>query len=285
MLAGHPQISPCVVKEPGFLYPKGFPTRGLQLIAFEEGLPRYLGLFGTRPGLRMEATANYLYAPGVPERINDLFPGARVILILRNPVDRLISEFGFAKLMRAFPHEMTFSEYLAVQRAQDHDDTWREPHLRALSNGLYSRHLERFLATLGRQRVHVTWTDELNRDPGGTLRGICSFLGIPSDRFDTVRPVVSNRARRISRPWLHGLGFQLSAWRAGRIVSHRRDWATRAAGRAVGFLMRASTTNADPVALATDERRLLEAFYHEEPRRLREMLGQPVPWNRGGPQP
>lgn len=279
-LARHPGVAPCRVKEPGFLYPEGFPLKGFRLVRFEQGMEHYQRLFGPGPGLRMEASANYLYAPGVAERIRSLFPSARVLLILRDPVDRLISEFRFALMMRVFPPDLTFDDYLTIQRRQRHDDAWREPHLRALSNGCYARFVKQYLSVLGRERVHVTWTETLNRAPQSALREICMFAGLEPAYFDSNTPAARNTARRITRPLTYDLVFRLNAWRAARIVAGKNGAINRLLRPLLQALLRHSTASAPPVSLAPAQRSFLDEFYRDEHGELESLLGVAPPWPR-----
>ncbi len=86
-LSQHPQILPAVRKELHFFddhyrrglgwYRSQFPTRGAR---------------GTITG---EATPYYLSHPHAPARIQRLLPQARLIVLLRNPVERAISHYFF----------------------------------------------------------------------------------------------------------------------------------------------------------------------------------------------
>ena len=277
-LASHPAIAPSRIKEPGFLLPRAFPMKQFRLMAFEEGLDAFRDLFGGRPGVRMEASATYLYAPGVAERIGTLFPNAKVVMILRDPVARLVSEYRFAMMLRVVPHGTPFPQYLAWQRECDSADPWREPEQRALSNGLYSRFIESYLAVLGRSRVHVTWTEALNAAPVHALQDICRFAGIDAGYFATHRFASSNRSRQVRHPAVYALWLRSEAWRARRAARGKGGAVTRLLRACSRPLLDFSTEDAQPMPLAEADRRFLAGYYAGEPARLERLLGQRPHW-------
>ena len=74
----------------------------------------------------------------VPERISTLLPEAKLIVMLRHPVDRAYSQFGFVIQRRDF--RGSFEEFVASRN-------------RALEMGFYSRHLERYLDHFDRSQI------------------------------------------------------------------------------------------------------------------------------------
>ena len=86
-LASHPDVVPSSVKETNF-----FTTDE----DFNKGLDWYRSLFRQAGRSAIEASPNYTKRhvfPGVPARMQAILPDARLIYLLRDPVDRIVSHY------------------------------------------------------------------------------------------------------------------------------------------------------------------------------------------------
>src|ERR1043166_6011740 len=82
-LGDHPEVFMAAVKEVDFFkYPD-----------FTEKIPLYASHFAGSEGCKAigEFTVRYFALPGVPQRVRQLLPNARLLLCLRNPVDQVVS--------------------------------------------------------------------------------------------------------------------------------------------------------------------------------------------------
>ena len=135
-----------------------------------------------------EATPNYLYHPLVPERAAALLPAARLIAVLRDPVDRAYSHYHheirsgrrgvpFAECvereMQRLEHE---SELVQTARAGREMGLADRP---LLARGLYARQVERWLRFFPRERLFVCSAERLYRDPATVVAEVVAFLGLP----------------------------------------------------------------------------------------------------------
>ncbi|HEU4677805.1 MAG TPA: sulfotransferase domain-containing protein, partial [Candidatus Paceibacterota bacterium] len=84
---------------------------------FEEGKEWYEAQFkNCAPGkLRGEWSTSYLYSPDAPERIRSLYPNAKLLAILRNPIDRAYSQYRNAVRAGEIPKSMPFRAYSAKE--------------------------------------------------------------------------------------------------------------------------------------------------------------------------
>lgn len=182
-LKQHPQIYMSPVKEPRFFaFEKGdLQFRGpgdaelhrSTIVSLED----YEALFGDVAGEPAvgEASPVYLCSPKAAARMKSFVPDARLIAILRNPVDRAYSHF--LQLVRHRAETLTdFSQALQAeaQRARDNwEYRWRYKEL-----GLYSAQLRRFLDAFDRSRIRIYLYEEFNADTQCVLRDIYRFLGV-----------------------------------------------------------------------------------------------------------
>ena len=158
-----------------------------------------------------EISPQYLYCDPCPERISTLLPEAKLLVMLRHPVDRAYSQFGFVIQRRDF--RGSFEEFVATRP-------------RALEMGFYSRYLERYLDHYDRQRILPVLFEEAVSDGSGVRAELAAFLGVAEELFpdatDRVNPSTVPRFRTISS----------AAVKVGRRMrKHRLEWLVDMAGR------------------------------------------------------
>jgi hypothetical protein len=147
-----------------------------------------------------EASPSYLFHPLAPERVRALVPGARLIALLRNPVDRAFSHFQ---------HEVALGrEPLSFEDALDREDERMDGELERMradpryfsrawwnhtyvARGRYAEQLERWLASFPREQLLVVVTDDLRDDADATYRRVLDFLGVQPRSLDAYPPVFS----------------------------------------------------------------------------------------------
>jgi hypothetical protein len=127
---------------------------------------------------RGESSAAYLYFPGSAGRIRAATPDARIIAVLRHPVERAFSKYQQMRRDRAEPLE-TFA--LAVEAEPGRKQGNWSPTWLYLDRGWYGRQLQPFVDTFPPEQIHVLLYEDLRKDPAGTLRGIFRFLGVDPD--------------------------------------------------------------------------------------------------------
>jgi hypothetical protein len=195
-LCAHPEVLAPVEKEVHFFdqhwangvpwYRAHFPTT-LELAARRRG---------GRTAITGEATPYYLFHPRAPERAAATVPDARLIVMLRNPVDRAYSQYhhrrrlgledlSFEDAVAAEPERLAAdTERLAID--PDHDAVHHREHS-YLSRGRYAPQLGAWLERYPRDRLHVIRTEDFDRDPAAVYAETAAFLGLSAwlpDRFE-----------------------------------------------------------------------------------------------------
>jgi hypothetical protein len=115
-----------------------------------------------------EISPQYFYCEACPERIAATLPAAKLLVILRHPVDRAYSHYGFVVQRRNF--QGSFEEFLAMR-----------PNM--LEKGFYSRSLDRYARCFDRDRILVLVFEQAVRDNDATRRALSGFLDLPIDGF------------------------------------------------------------------------------------------------------
>jgi Sulfotransferase domain len=173
-LASHPQVCSSTTKE----------TRYFQAIRYREALPplsEYQAYFRRCDGqpVTMECTPDYFYGGAATAAAIKDTCDPRVVIILREPIGRLISFFRFMQSRLQVPADMTLQQY--VERCQAVPDGQINDRANNVYTGLwggqYARYLDDWLTAFP-NRCHVYFFDDLAADPAAVLADICRRLEI-----------------------------------------------------------------------------------------------------------
>ena len=167
---------------------------------------RYLGLFApAAPEQRVgEASVWYLYSSAAAGAIAEKAPGARIVAMLRNPVEMLHSLHA-QRLASGAEEIRDFAEALAAEPERRLGR--RIPRQTFNQKGLWYREVvrygdqvERYFRAFGRERVLVLIYEEFAADPAGAYARVCAHLGVDAAVRPEFRVVNPNTVARIA--WL-----------------------------------------------------------------------------------
>lgn len=126
--------------------------------------------------LTVEKTPGYFSAPEAPARVWDMNPSVRLLLIVRDPAERLVSDYTQVlhnRLARHKPYQSLEELLLGPMGRID-------PAYKALQRSLYHQHLARWLEVFPRKQIHVVDGEALVQDPFPELQKAEMFLELPS---------------------------------------------------------------------------------------------------------
>jgi Sulfotransferase family len=241
-LAQHPNIYASPVKEPKYYMcwdtpPPSYRGPG-DTHSNKEWIWRredYAALFRGAPedAVRLESTPFYFYVPGTRRRIAEELPDAKLIIIIRDPIDRAYSNWMHLWVDGLEP----ISDFVEAWRAEDRrvDAGWAPFwHYRRL--GRYGEQLADLFGLVGRERVLVLRYWQLVSHPDETLNRVARFLGIAEDQITTIPP---DNARPFVEPGLRAsvLGRVIRAGASGASYAPPQVW-RRASKPLVGLLQR-----------------------------------------------
>lgn len=227
---------------------------------------QYLRLFSDAGDARYvgEASPNYLEDPGAAELIDRTVPGARVIVSLRDPVERLHSLY--LMLRNNIPGLGSFMSEIQRGFAGEDDPDQALVSARA---GLYAAQVERYLAVFGRGRFKVLIFEELMADVPRTLREVLAFLGIEHDVGDFSGPA--------QRQYAEARGNVVRFLFGNRTVSRTMEGLVPYKLRKMvrnRFLVR----EAPKPEMEAEARAFLIRYYRDDVARLEQLLGRRLPW-------
>jgi hypothetical protein len=247
-----------------------------------------------------EYMAGTIYAPegnppgpdcaerALPDRIDALFPDIRLIAILRDPVERCISQhmmfrrLGFERRsLDSVVTELLRPDSLKRTRvAQGATDTY-------VVWGEYGRILSGYYEVFAPDQLRIVFLDELARDPAEVVRSLYSHLGvdpgfIPSGLGRRYQPAIA----RAPRPRLDPFRLRLAATRVeplrvawGRLPAARREGVDRVFGElAYRTRLWTRTRKLSGDEASSEVREALRAHYAPDVERLASLIGREPPW-------
>jgi hypothetical protein len=236
-LAQHPRVFMSRTKEPKHFLTDGLPPTGGgpgDAKTFREYVwsrADYEALFTTAQegGMRGESTPFYLYDHTAQQRIISAVPGARMIALLRDPIDRAHSNWTHLWSAGLEPE----SDFLRACALEDTRAAkgWA-PFWRYLDLGRYGEQLRRLYSIVPREQVLVLRYRTLREQPAATLDAIFGFLGVepglvpavPAENV-TTHVTDSTRNRAISLALRGGVRF--GHGRLGPAWKPAEDWLSR----------------------------------------------------------
>lgn len=160
-------------------------------VNYARGLDWYRGHFPLRRGSRLafESAGYYMHHPLAPERIAADLPGVKLLVLLRDPVERAYSAHKH-ELARGFETEPSFERALALEPERLAGEVERikaEPgyvshshrHHSYLDRGHYADQVQVLFDRFGRDRVHVAFAEDFFTEPEPCFDAIVDFLGLP----------------------------------------------------------------------------------------------------------
>jgi hypothetical protein len=168
---------------------------------FGQGLAWYASRFPTRlygwyvrrrRGTRLltgEASPYYLFHPHVPHRVAEQLPGVKLIVLLRDPVQRAYSHYQH-ELARGF-ETLSFEEAIRAEPARLAGETERllaEPlynsfahqHHSYLARGRYAEQLARWRSRFPDEQLLLLSSERFFREPDRAFRRVLEFLELPA---------------------------------------------------------------------------------------------------------
>jgi hypothetical protein len=274
-LSPHPGLYLSKVKEPKFFLSDGPPPAEGgpgDVQTYQEHVWRradYEALFAPAPAgtLRGEATPFYLYDLAAHDRIKNLIPNAKLILLLRDPVDRAHSNWThlWNAGLEPEPDFLTACRAEEERKAAGWADFWHY-----IGLGRYGRQVQHLYEVFPREQVLLLRYRDLKDAPATTLDRVCDFLGVRTGALRAIprenvnRHVVEDNAiNRVLRGVL----------RVGGRFGHRFPVPLRLAGRGPLLTMLHRKQGNRPVT-APRERAALLPLFADDIALLQDVTGQ-----------
>lgn len=246
-LARHPEIAMHRDKELNFFVAERNWAKGVEW---------YASKFPAGTRIRGESSPNYTAAaryPGVPGRMHSVVPDARLVYMVRDPIERLISHWV---------HDVAHV-YENRPLAEAAQDAWY------LDRSSYWTQIRMYLEHYPRSRILVIAMEDLGQDRRATMRKVFEFLDVDPDFADSARDLRFHRSARKRLKTRTGAWIERSP--LGRGVEALPLWI---GWRAKEVLYRPFSRQIERPTHSAQERAALAERLREDTNRFREFAGR-----------
>jgi len=267
----------CLGHHPRILYGPAPSQPDLEFNAFVDRIAddplrfrrEFMRVFNRRPrsgDVVVGKSVDILHVPRVANAVHRHNPFCRILVILRDPVDRAYSSYWY-QLYRGKETSATFEE--AIRREEDlKSRDGALCHLAYLEKGKYVEHLERLITVFGEDQVHVLLLEDLRSDRQNALNDVARFLGLaPVSWPDSP---AKNRAK-VNRWQLLARAVHGESWVKMLI---RRVTSKELRRNVLWWLRRANAVERSPPPMNAETRAELTDFFRPYNERLEAFLGR-----------
>ena len=188
-LCDHPQMLTASHKEVNFFSRQ-----------FYRGINWYSKQFPVAKGedlITGEASTNYIFYPHAPKRVFKFFPKIKLILLLRDPVERAISHYHYNLTINQTNQSSEKREYLSFKEAIEteklrirediekvkidgnHDKCYNYFYYSYLKRGIYIEQLRRWMKFFPREQLLILKSEDFFQEPNVIFQKVLNFLDLP----------------------------------------------------------------------------------------------------------
>ncbi len=268
----HPQIYvPETIKETNYMaYFGGLPrpTGPGDIVAVSTSvtsLTEYEALYAQRNGetIAADVSPGYLFFPQSSGKIAELCPNAKIVIILRNPIESALSMFSMMYRLRREPCEPFVD---AFQRSHERMAAGWAWNWNYQDYFLYSGQVARYLDLFPRSQIFIRRYEELKHTPEKFYHDLTAFLGVENLKLQEANDWVNMGARHWDR---------LRRTRRGKILLELARTAEKLLPPKVCKQLRIDALQQPGFHLSLEDRRMLAAHFRDDVCKLSKMLN----WN------
>ncbi|HJU82403.1 MAG TPA: sulfotransferase [Acidimicrobiia bacterium] len=283
VLRTHPSVFMASVKETNFFaFSEGQSDLPLdpqaQATLFANSITsadKYVALFQGSGSAKAtgEVSPSYLYSPGAAARISDSLPDAKIVALLRDPVERAYSAYLRRSGVPTGPESFITTAETEHRKVLGGE---RLPHYPLIVGSMYAGHLDRFLSVIPRSQLWVGIFEDFWSNPDAGFAELQSFLDI--EPFQHGIPQLNKSGVPRFRPLdklLRG------GARAKSLIKSRLP--ARAVRSLVNFKQRIEdwSMSRPEILPAGIRTHLLESYFDEDIQKTERMLGRDLAlWRR-----
>lgn len=264
-LKQHPQVFMSEMKEPHYFSSFELMPEFDNFTPVIRDSRAYQNLFVGSGGYRAvgEASPSYLCDAKAPERIRSAIPSAKIIISLRDPVQRAFSHYLME--YRQGRETRSFGEALEADRLRS-EKGWGVS-FQYVELGLYAQQVERYLSVFGETKVLIILFEDLVRETPVVMRQVAEFLEIDHAAFP------ESTFERVHNP------FEISRGRFARALLRFRPlriWSKRWVPQGLRAVVRSRLlfTSGDKPRLDDESRRALRGLFDSDVKQLERILGR-----------
>jgi len=226
---------------------------------------KYLELFqnAKQNALIGDASPTYLWDPKTPKLIHEVVPSAKIIIILRNPVERAYSHYFWLVVTKG--ERASFEDLIKKSNKLSHKDFSG----RVISAGFYSEQVKRYLETFGPNQIKIIIFEEFIKEPKLKVKEILKFLDVKEEPPASVGTVFNQAI--IPRSGL-----------SSRILKNKmiKKTARRLFPPSIGevVIKKILGKKETKPEMSEKDRKFLEQIYREDIIKLEKYINRKLPW-------
>lgn len=209
-----------------------------------------------------DASPLYLWDPKSAKLIHDTIPHAKIIIILRNPIERAYSHF--LQLVAYGVESYPFSNCINRSLSAPADYSGR-----IIEAGLYYEQVKRYLEIFGQNQIRIYFYEEFFNDPNFYMKEILEFLNVDADLPDSIGKVYNSLVipkNKISEKifksnFLKKIGKTIVPKKSSIYVKN--------------FLGKKTSKQ----EMNLEDRKVLQKIYDDDIKKLKILLKRNIPWN------
>jgi hypothetical protein len=211
-----------------------------------------------------EFSTSYLYSEATASRIHQMYPDAKLIAILRNPVDRALSQYRNAIKAGEIKENVSFESYLAQEKS-------------VIEQGKYYEQLVRYIELFPKEQLLVLVYEDIKKDPKEFMQKIYRFLGV-DDAFEASLLYKEVNIGRTPKSVFFGRLMHHTSQFLRKVGLHKLVHTIRKTGLP-DFIHSLNTKKSNPIA--TVDRSALAKYFIEDTTKLSELLNRDLvtEWN------
>ncbi len=229
----------------------------------------YLALFQMAKNQKAigEASTMYIHSPFALENLKKLYPKAKLIVSLRNPVDQVYSSYHFGvRLFKSVSYGKDMKEFRDL--AENHIDEF----LSHFDSAFYYKHLKPYFDAFPKEQIHVFLFDDFVKDLKTVLRDIFAFLEVDS-RFVPTIQIKNKGATYKSRVLNYLLHKSRPVLRAHNVFRTRMPrFIGQPAIALFDWIDDLNSTKPEP--LSQETRKKIMAIFREDTQKLQALIGR-----------
>jgi hypothetical protein len=238
----------------------------------------YLSLFKDSEGSIAigEASPSYLWDPDAARRIHEAIPNARIVMILRDPIERAYSQY----LMKTKYSDLKASFYEDLLKDYNSDPKVFGIASLYVEFGMYYEQVKRYFELFGKERVKVIIFEEFTKSPLEKVSEVLTFLGVNHDKsnIDQLQRAYSNTYSQ-PRSRLAYFVYAVFRWLRTKNIKTYKLLNLLPHSLTESLPEKLLYRRAQKPQMQAEAREFLRKMYYDDAVKLQKLLGRPLPWS------
>ena len=174
----HSEIEMSSQKEPDFFSDQSLQKKKLYYDKNRiDTLEKYNSLFEREDViLRGDSSVSYLFYEDVPHKIITYNPDAKIIIMLRNPIDRAFSHYLMDYSLGLISE--SFETIIQKQSKHKNANLFYQQYIQVSE---YSKQIKRYLEVFSKENIHFIDYEDFKNDSSDVVNSVFLFLGVNDD--------------------------------------------------------------------------------------------------------